>query len=68
MPFTDIYEPPSVVEGWLLCEKLDGVRVYWDGKTLFSNQGTKIEAPESFTRDLPAYSLDGELWYRSVVV
>src|ERR1700676_4826016 len=31
--------------GWLLSEKLDGVRAYWDGKQLLSRQGNRFYAP-----------------------
>ena len=26
--------------GWYISEKLDGIRAFWDGKHLFSKQGT----------------------------
>ncbi|QCU89573.1 DNA ligase [Thiomicrorhabdus sediminis] len=50
------------IKGWLVSEKLDGVRAYWDGKNLLSRQGHKINAPEWFIEGLPAFELDGELW------
>ncbi len=50
------------VTGWLMSEKLDGVRAYWDGKKLISRGGNVIHAPEWFTRDFPPFELDGELW------
>jgi len=31
--------------GWLMSEKLDGVRCFWNGTTLFSRNGIKIRAP-----------------------
>lgn len=45
-----------------MSEKLDGIRAYWDGKNLFTRQNKKINAPEYFTRGLPQFALDGELW------
>ena len=27
------------IQGWVMSEKLDGIRGYWDGKTLLSRQG-----------------------------
>ena len=48
--------------GWWMSEKLDGVRAYWDGEAFVSRQGNKFFAPEWFTADLPADTLDGELW------
>lgn len=50
------------VSGWLMSEKLDGVRAYWDGKHLVSKGGKPIHAPEWFVRKLPPFALDGELW------
>ena len=48
--------------GWLLSEKLDGVRAYWDGKQFISRQGNLYHAPEWFVAGLPSFPLDGELW------
>jgi DNA ligase-1 len=47
---------------YLVSEKLDGIRAYWDGKQLLSRQGNRFNAPEWFVRDFPAQALDGELW------
>src|SRR5690242_14820122 len=42
---------------------MDGIRAYWDGQRLTSRQGSEINAPEEFTRELPKkVPLDGELW------
>ncbi len=48
--------------GWWLSEKLDGVRAYWDGKSLISRLGNRFHAPEWFLEGLPEIPLDGELW------
>ena len=48
--------------GYLLSEKLDGVRAFWDGKQFFSRQGNRFHAPSWFTVGLPLEPLDGELW------
>lgn len=50
------------VDGWLVSEKLDGVRAYWDGKQLLSRQGNKFAAPDWFIQYFPPFALDGELW------
>ncbi|MDD2384962.1 MAG: DNA ligase [Sulfurospirillaceae bacterium] len=50
------------VTGWLMSEKLDGVRAYWDGKKLVSRGGVELHAPAWFTKDFPPFELDGELW------
>jgi DNA ligase 1 len=48
--------------GWWMSEKLDGVRAYWDGETFVSRNGNRFFAPDWFVADLPADTLDGELW------
>jgi DNA ligase-1 len=48
--------------GWLVSEKLDGVRCYWDGQRLLARSGLRYFAPAWFTAGLPLEPLDGELW------
>jgi DNA ligase-1 len=48
--------------GWWMSEKLDGVRAYWDGAAFVSRLGNRFFAPDWFVEDLPADTLDGELW------
>ncbi len=48
--------------GWLVSEKLDGVRALWDGARLRFRGGGRVAAPAWFTRQLPSTALDGELW------
>jgi len=50
------------VTGWLVSEKLDGVRAQWDGAQLRSKSGRAIATPGWFTAGLPAMALDGELY------
>jgi DNA ligase-1 len=45
-----------------MSEKLDGIRAYWDGEGFISRLGNKFYAPDWFIADLPADTLDGELW------
>ena len=56
------YKPDMDITGWLMSEKLDGVRAYWDGQQLYSRQGNRLAAPDWFTAKLPKFELDGELW------
>ncbi len=65
--------------GWYLCpfmtslhltrwvsEKLDGVRVRWNGSALYMQSGCILQAPDHFTCDLPHVPLDAMLlWYRA---
>lgn len=39
--------------GYLISEKLDGVRAYWNGKTFLSREGNPFYAPEWFTKRMP---------------
>lgn len=73
-----IYDNPSVVPkvalaqcweakidpaGYLMSEKLDGMRAYWDGAGLWTRSGKPIAAPAWFTAPLPIdVELDGELF------
>ena len=50
------------ISGWVMSEKLDGVRGYWDGKHLISRGGKIIHAPAWFTKNYPPFAIDGELW------
>lgn len=47
---------------YLVSEKLDGVRAYWDGQGLYFRSGNRISAPDWFINKLPVRPLDGELW------
>jgi DNA ligase-1 len=47
---------------YLVSEKLDGVRAFWDGQVLRFRSGRLIAAPKWFLDALPATPLDGELW------
>jgi DNA ligase-1 len=50
------------VNNWVMSEKLDGIRAYWDGEKLLTRSGKVIHAPKWFTKDYPSFELDGELW------
>ena len=52
------------IEAWVMSEKLDGVRAYWDGRRLVSRQGNAFHAPAYFTRNFPPFPVDGELFSR----
>ena len=50
-------------KGWLMSEKLDGVRCYWDGQKMSTRNGNAFFPPAWFIKDLPTdLALDGELW------
>ena len=57
-------EAPAEMDplGWLVSEKLDGARAWWDGNRLRFRSGLSIAAPAWFTAALPNLALDGELW------
>jgi DNA ligase-1 len=47
---------------YLVSEKIDGVRAFWDGQVLRTRNGNTINAPAWFVEHFPAQPLDGELW------
>lgn len=57
-------EAPDDIDpaGWLVSEKFDGVRAWWDGRVLRFRSGLVVAAPDSFLKALPPVPLDGELW------
>lgn len=59
----NVLGPDVDVTRYLVSEKYDGVRAFWDGKTLRFRSGKTIAAPTWFIEKLPAESLDGELWF-----
>lgn len=67
------FEPPALAlpreappdadpVGFLVSEKYDGVRAFWDGERLQLRSGRAVAAPAWFTQGWPAQPLDGELW------
>ncbi|NPA72555.1 MAG: DNA ligase [Gammaproteobacteria bacterium] len=56
------YDGTEDISGWLVSEKLDGVRAYWDGRRLISRSGREFAVPSWFTENFPPFELDGELW------
>lgn len=50
------------VSRYLVSEKLDGVRAFWDGKQLWTRGGKALKAPVWFVEKFPERPLDGELW------
>ena len=58
----ETYKENIDITQYLVSEKLDGVRAYWDGKQLLSRQGNRFYPPAWFIQDFPQQALDGELW------
>lgn len=50
------------ISGWVMSEKLDGIRAYWNTKELLTKNGHKIHTPKEFTQNFPPFEIDGELW------
>jgi len=57
-----VYEGGIDLSGWLMSEKLDGVRGYWDGRQLFSRNGLPFHPPLEFTANFPDFPVEGEIW------
>ncbi len=64
LPLLLAQEAPVGIDpaGYLVSEKYDGVRAFWDGRSLRSRSGLALAAPAWFSAALPAVPLDGELW------
>lgn len=57
------WTPDQDATGYLMSEKLDGVRALWNGSNLYSRQGNIFAAPKFFTEKFPKNCiLDGELF------
>jgi len=51
------------LEGWLLSEKLEDVRAYWDGHQCWTRGGNVIPLPERIRSELPqGVALDGGIF------
>ena len=62
LALAEVYAPGVDLAAYLVSEKLDGVRAYWNGTRLITRGGLSINAPAWFIAGLPAIPLDGELW------
>ncbi|SMN17103.1 DNA ligase (ATP) [uncultured Candidatus Thioglobus sp.] len=56
------YDDSKSIVGWVMSEKLDGIRGFWNGEQLISRGGNPIHAPIWFTQNYPPFAIDGELW------
>jgi len=56
------YQQQEAVSVFWISEKLDGVRIFWDGKQARSRSGQWIKLPDELLKQLPDFALDGELW------
>ncbi|MCC4265622.1 DNA ligase [Oceanimonas baumannii] len=56
------YAPHHHPAAYLVSEKLDGVRAWWNGRELISRSGHVFAVPDWFVADFPGTPLDGELW------
>lgn len=58
----EVYEEDIDITDWLMSEKLDGIRGYWDGEKLLSKKGIPLNPPAAFTKNLPDFAVEGEIW------
>ena len=57
-----VYRPGLPLQDYWVSEKYDGVRGFWDGRTLRTRGGETVRAPAWFTAGWPEVPMDGELW------
>ena len=48
--------------GYMMSEKLDGVRAYWDGENFRSRLDNIFAVPDWYKEGMPREHLDGEFW------
>lgn len=58
------YTGEENIDGWIMSEKLDGVRCIWNGKTMRSRNNNYFYPPKFFIKHFPDEILDGELFLR----
>lgn len=58
----NIYKEGIDLRKYMVSEKLDGVRAYWNGKNFISKSGRIIRTPKWYLSKMPKQHLDGELW------
>lgn len=56
------YDDSKEIFGWVMSEKLDGIRGFWNGQELLTRGGEKLNPPKWFIKDYPSFPVDGELW------
>ena len=57
------YDGTQDIKGWIMSEKLDGVRCLWDGTKMVTRNGNLFYPPDFFIKDFPKdIVLDGELF------
>ncbi len=63
-PLTLALDAPDQLDpmAYLVSEKYDGVRAWWDGRQMHFRSGNPLAAPAWFLARLPTQPLDGELW------
>lgn len=57
-----VYEEDIDINNWLMSEKLDGIRGYWNGEKLLSKKGIPLNPPAAFIRNFPDFAIEGEIW------
>lgn len=62
LSLAQVYHDDIDLSYYWVSEKLDGARVWWNGRQLLSRNGNIYHAPHWFTENLPDHVLDGELW------
>ena len=58
----NVYTQDVDVQSYWVSEKYDGVRAYWNGRSLVTRTGNAVAIPNWFAKDYPRDALDGELW------
>eukprot|EP01124_Arcella_intermedia_P026007 TRINITY_DN478_c0_g1_i1.p1 TRINITY_DN478_c0_g1~~TRINITY_DN478_c0_g1_i1.p1 ORF type:complete len:937 (-),score=201.34 TRINITY_DN478_c0_g1_i1:46-2856(-) len=65
LPESTLWDGVSDVKDFLLSPLYKGIRVYWNGKNLFTANKEAIDIPSSWSSALPGLSLEGVLCYKN---
>ena len=57
-----LYQPVDTLADYVVTEKFDGIRGYWNGNEMLTRTGNPVALPEWFSEQLPAFPVEGELW------
>lgn len=62
LQLANVYRMGIPLGDYLVSEKYDGMRAYWDGSQLWTRGGERIHAPAWFVHGWSKTPMDGELW------
>jgi len=62
LQLASVYQTGTALSGFLLSEKFDGIRVFWDGQKARTRSGQWLALPAPLLAQLPDFAIEAELW------